>query len=117
MRARLKKAIQILEVVERINHECREIRKNRLEDDLVRDVVEEELFQEKGLCEQVHELYDRTLAEFENAYRNTKSTYLEIQNLWSDEKETLEYETANIGYKNSSPDICFYHGNARFEHE
>lgn len=42
---RLRKALEYLGIVEGINEECREIRKSRFTEDLVRDEVEEELFQ------------------------------------------------------------------------
>ena len=42
---RIRKALEYLGVVEGINEECRTIRKKRFTEDLVRDVVEEELFQ------------------------------------------------------------------------
>lgn len=46
---RLRKALEKLKIVEGINEECREIRRNRFAEDLVRDKVEEELFQVRYL--------------------------------------------------------------------
>ncbi|KAK6621631.1 hypothetical protein RUM44_001438 [Polyplax serrata] len=114
---RLRKALENLGIVEGINEECREIRKNRFTEDLVRDQVEEELFQEKGLCQEIRELYMATLNEFDSQYRTIKGCYQEVHSLWSDQKETLDYEAENIGLKSSSDQISFVHGIAMNQKE
>lgn len=58
-----------------------------------------------------------TLTEFDSQYKTLKGCYLEIHSLWSDQKETLEYEAQNISLKNTSDEIFFYHGIARNEKE
>lgn len=114
---RLRKATENLNIVDGINRECREIRKNRLTEDLVRDIVEEELFQESGLCQEVQLTYKSAMMEFEATVNALKKVSVEIQSVWSDQEETFQLDTENIGLNNRSPHISYCHGIARLEAE
>ena len=69
------------------------------------------------MCEEIRQLYNATLREFEVEYKTIKGCYQEVHSLWSDQKETMQLETENIGLKSSSDEISFCHGNARHEKE
>ncbi|KAL0269795.1 UNVERIFIED_CONTAM: hypothetical protein PYX00_007406 [Menopon gallinae] len=114
-KTRLRKAIENVNIVDGINRECREIRKNRLTEDLVRDTVEEELFQESGLCQEIQLLYKSVLTEYEATFSTLKKANTEIQSLWGDQKEAITLETENIGLNNRSPHISYCHGIARLD--
>lgn len=58
-----------------------------------------------------------TLNEFDSQYRTIKGCYQEVHSLWSDQKETLDYEAENIGLKSSSDQISFVHGIAMNQKE
>nr|CAD7430719.1 unnamed protein product [Timema monikensis] len=113
-RQRLKTAMGVLRMPESIAGECLERRTARLEPDLVRDQVEEELIKEIALINEVRDLMSRMLTQMEEQQKINKAVKQRLEMDWSDKKEAYEIETANIGLKNTSPTILFHPGATRF---
>ncbi|XP_063229568.1 tektin-4 [Bacillus rossius redtenbacheri] len=113
-RQRLRTALGVLRLPAAIAGECLELRTARLEPDLVRDRVEEELVKEVALASEVGELMQCTLKRFEEQLAANKAAKQRAECDWSDKKEAYEIETTNVGLRNNSPDILFHPGATRF---
>ncbi|KAJ8889012.1 hypothetical protein PR048_008506 [Dryococelus australis] len=138
-RQRLRTALGVLRMPESIAGECLDRRTARLEPDLVRDHVEEELIkvccsvhcnqllassnrvacrvcliQEVALVSEVGNLMQRMLKRIEEQLTLNKAGKQRVECDWSNKKEAYEIETTNIGLRNTSPDILFHPGATRF---
>lgn len=106
-KARLRKAMRALGIAQEINEDCLNLRKLRMESDVVRDITEEELLKEKALIAEVQDLYNRTLGQLDGQVASNKDALDEIQLLWADGREGLRLDAKAVGLKNDSPGIMF----------
>ncbi|XP_022185887.2 tektin-4 isoform X2 [Nilaparvata lugens] len=112
-RRRAKQAKAVLGVVRSISAECLSRRALRMEEDLVRDAVEEELIKEAALVKEVNDLIDRTIVQIEEQLDRNKAIKARLEDDWSDKKESYNIEATNVKLNNKSPTILFYPGATR----
>lgn len=114
---RLKQAMSILTIPESIAAECIDIRTSRLEPDLVRDEVEEELIKEMALTAEIRDTFNRTLADLSAQIVEEKAAKQRLEFDWSDKKVAHETETLNASLNNRSSIILFKPGATRLSDE
>ncbi|XP_075232074.1 tektin A [Lycorma delicatula] len=112
-RRRIKQAKSVHVIVKSINSECLSRRSLRMEPDLVRDLVEEELIKEAALIKEVCDLIDRTTVQIEEQLERNKAIKARLEDDWSDKKESYEIETLNVKLNNKSPLVMFKPGATR----
>lgn len=111
---RLKQAAAILMIPEAIASESLDIRSGRLEPDLVRDEVEEELIKELALCAEIRDLFTRTLEDLDHMIVEEKAAKQRIEIDWSDKKYAYDTESLAVALNNRSTIIMFQPGATRF---
>lgn len=114
-KVRLKFALPILKMPESIAGECIERRTSRIDPDLVRDEVEEELIKELAMIHEVRILYEKIIGEIENQMLANRACKDQLEMNWSDKKETVELESVNARLRNDSPTISFHQGATRIQ--
>lgn len=110
---RLKQAMSILTIPTAIAAECIEIRSTRLEPDLVRDEVEEELIKELALTAEIKDTFNRTLTDIVHQITEEKAAKQRLEFDWSDKKQGHEIERLNSILNNRSTTIFFKPGATR----
>lgn len=114
---RLKQAMSILTIPTAIAAECIEIRSTRLEPDLVRDEVEEELIKELALTAEIKNTFNRTLTDIVHQITEEKAAKQRLEFDWSDKKQGHEIERLNSILNNRSTTILFKPGATRLPDE
>lgn len=89
-------------------------RSGRLEPDLVRDEVEEELIKELALCAEIRDLFNRTLGDLSHMIVEQKAAKQRLESDWSDKKAAFETEALAVGLNNRSTVIMFKPGSTRY---
>lgn len=112
--SRLKQAMAILMTPESIADECLNIRSSRIEPDLVRDEVEEELIKERALTAEIRDLFTRTLDDLSAMIVEEISAKKRLEADWSDKRASFDAESLNIALSNRSNIILFHPGSTRF---
>ncbi|XP_024938410.1 tektin-4 isoform X2 [Cephus cinctus] len=116
-RRRLKQSLVVLTIPESIAGEFLQLRSTRLEPDLVRDQVEEELIKEVALCSEIRILLIRTREQIEEQAVELKAAKNRMEFDWTDKKDAYEVDTACIGLTNDSPLILWKPGATRVPSE
>ncbi|XP_026469916.1 tektin-4-like [Ctenocephalides felis] len=112
-RRRLKGAGSVLKIPESIVSECIERRSGRMEPDLVRDNVEEELIRELALIKEINDLFERTLKDVEMQLVANKTAKARLECDWSDKQQSFEIDTLNCSLTIKSNIILFKPGATR----
>lgn len=94
-RQQLKNAIDTLNIPEYITKECLDVRRNRMQSDLVYDMPQEELFTEAALIENVKRLHKEMLRDIENQMNMNVAAKTALERDWSDKYLAFKYETFN----------------------
>ncbi|KAB0798255.1 hypothetical protein PPYR_09248 [Photinus pyralis] len=116
-RKRLKAAGAILNIPESIVGECLERRTGRLDSDLIRDEVEEELIKESALVAEIRQIFSATLKDIETQLSENKTAKQRLEYDWSDKVVAHKIEGINCGLNNKSKIIMFKHASVAFPYE
>ncbi|KAK5645821.1 hypothetical protein RI129_004285 [Pyrocoelia pectoralis] len=116
-RKRLKAAGAVLNVPQAIVGECLERRTGRLDSDLIRDEVEEELIKEIALTAEIRQIFARTLKEIEIQLSENKTAKQRLEYDWSDKVVAHKIEALNCGLNNKSKIIMFKNASVVFPEE
>ncbi|VEN46020.1 unnamed protein product [Callosobruchus maculatus] len=116
-RRRLKQAASVLTIPESIAGECIERRTGRLDSELVRDDVEEELIKELALCSEIRDIFSRTLKDVEKQLLEDKTAKQRMEFDWSDKTVSLQIDNTNMALNNRSTILLFKPGSVQFPDE
>lgn len=94
-----------------------ERRTGRLDPELCRDEVEEELIKELALTAEIREQFTRTLKDVEAQLLEDKTAKQRLEYDWSDKKEAFEIEAINVALNNKSTVLLFKPGATIFPDE
>lgn len=97
--------------------ECLERRTGRLDPELVRDEVEEELMKELALTAELRETFARTLNSIELQLVENKTAKQRLEYDWSDKKLAHEHDALCVGLSNKSTVLLFQPGAVCFPGE
>ncbi|KAK0092136.1 hypothetical protein PV326_002110 [Microctonus aethiopoides] len=110
---RVKQSLSILTIPESIAGEFLQIRNIRLEPDLVRDNVENELINEVALCSEVRNTLVKNRELIELQMSELKATKNRLEFDLTDKIDAYEIESSCIGLTNDSPLILMQPGATR----
>ncbi|XP_014486346.1 PREDICTED: tektin-4 [Dinoponera quadriceps] len=113
-RRRVQQSLSVLTVPTSIAGEFLQLRCSRLESDLVRDAVEDQLVQEVTLCAEVRDLLNRTLEQIKLRMIELKTVKASLENDWSDKTDTYNIESVCVNLSNDSSQIMWRAGSTRF---
>ncbi|KYM98178.1 Tektin-4 [Cyphomyrmex costatus] len=122
-RRRVQRSLSILTIPLSIANEFLHLRSFRLNSDLVRDNVEEQLtkislvcvtFQEIALCTEIRDLLSRTYEQIEMQMVELKSAKVRMENDWSDKIHTYNLDSVCVNLSNDSPLLLWKAGATRF---
>ncbi|XP_076278808.1 tektin A isoform X2 [Lasioglossum baleicum] len=116
-RRRVKQSLSVLTVPESIAGEFMQLRSKRLESDLIRDEVEEELTKEVALCSEIRELLGRTREQIEMQLTELKAAKARLEVDWTDKTDAYQIDSEAAQLKNDSPVILWRPGATRFPAE
>ncbi|XP_015428423.1 PREDICTED: tektin-4 [Dufourea novaeangliae] len=116
-RRRVKLSLSVLTVPESIAGEFLQLRSKRLESDLIRDEVEEELTKEVALCSEIRDLLIRTREQIEVQLIELKAAKARMEVDWSDKTDAYRIDSRCMQLKNDSPVILWKLGATRFPAE
>lgn len=94
-----------------------ERRTGRLDPELCRDDVEEELIKELALTAEIRDQFNRTLKDVEAQLVEDKTAKQRLEYDWSDKKEANELEALNVSLNNRSNILMFKPGATIFPEE
>lgn len=94
-----------------------QLRSSRIDGELVRDEVEEELIKEVSLCAEVREIFSRTLKDVENQLVEDKTAKQRLEFDWSDKKTAHEIDSISMSLNNRSSVLMFAPGAVCFPEE
>ncbi|XP_029155600.1 tektin-4-like isoform X1 [Nylanderia fulva] len=113
-RRRVQRSLSILIIPTSIANEFLQLRSFRLESDLVRDNVEEQLTKEIALCSEIRNLFNRTYEQIETQMIELKTVKARMENDWSDKAHTYNIESLCTNLSNDSPLLLWKAGATRF---
>ncbi|CAG9761871.1 unnamed protein product [Ceutorhynchus assimilis] len=113
-RKRLKQAAAVLQMPESIAGECLERRTGRLDSELVRDEVEDELIREVALCSEIRDIFSRTLKDVEMQLLEDKTAKQRLEYDWSDKRDAHEIDALNCSLNTRSTTLLFKPGSVLF---
>jgi tektin-4 len=94
-RQQVKNAMDVLKIPEYITEECLDLRRNRMQSDLIYDEPQEELFTESALIENVKKLHREMLRDIENQMKMNVAAKDALESDWSNKYLAFKYETDN----------------------
>ncbi|XP_076273209.1 tektin A isoform X1 [Rhynchophorus ferrugineus] len=109
-RRRLKQAASVLQMPESIAGECLERRTGRMDSELVRDEVEEELIKEVALCSEIRDIFSRTLKDVEKQLMEDRVAKQRLEYDWSDKQISHEIDALNSSLNTRSTILMFKPG-------
>uniref|UniRef100_A0AAR5P4D3 Tektin n=1 Tax=Dendroctonus ponderosae TaxID=77166 RepID=A0AAR5P4D3_DENPD len=113
-RRRLKQAAAVLQMPESIAGECLERRTGRLDSELVRDEVEDELIKEVALCSEIRSIFSRTLKDVEMQLLEDHTAKQRLEYDWSDKRIAHELDALNYSLNTRSTILMFKPGAVTF---
>ncbi|XP_032664220.1 tektin-4 isoform X1 [Odontomachus brunneus] len=113
-RRRVQQSLLVLTTPTSIAGEFLQLRCSRLESDLVRDDVEEQLVKEVTLCSEVENLLNRILEQIKLQIVELKTVKARLENDWSDKIHTYNIESVSVNLSNDSSQIMWRAGSTRF---
>ncbi|CAH1112349.1 unnamed protein product [Psylliodes chrysocephalus] len=116
-RHRLREAFNVLNLQKSIAGECLDRRTSRIDTDLVRDEVEDELIREVTLINEVRELLTRTLKDVDKQIMEDKTAKGRLEYDWSDKLVAHEIDSTNMALNTRSTILMFKPGAVRFSDE
>ncbi|XP_022837513.1 tektin-3-like [Spodoptera litura] len=94
-RQQLKNAMDTLKIPEYINEECLDLRRMRMQSDLIYDEPQEDLFTESALIENVKKLHRDLLRDVEYQLDMNVASKTWLERDWSDKQLAFKYESEN----------------------
>ncbi|CAH0598192.1 unnamed protein product [Chrysodeixis includens] len=94
-RQQLKNAMDTLNIPEYITNECLDVRRNRMQSDLIYDDPQEDLFTEAALIENVKKLHREMLRDIEYQLDMNIAAKTWLERDWSDKFLAFKYESEN----------------------
>ncbi|XP_047036908.1 tektin-3-like [Helicoverpa zea] len=94
-RQQLKNAMDTLKIPEYITEECLDLRRNRMQSDLIYDEPQEDLFTESALIENVKRLHRDLLRDVEYQLDMNVASKNWLERDWSDKFLAFKYESQN----------------------
>lgn len=138
-RRRVQRSLPILTIPTSITSEFLQLRSSRLDSDLVRDNVEEQLtkvepqinlsnitpscllvcitFQELALCSEIRDLLSRTREQIEMQMIELRTAKARTESDWSDKIHTYNIDSVCVNLSNDSPLLLWKAGATRFPAE
>ncbi|KAL0121829.1 hypothetical protein PUN28_006945 [Cardiocondyla obscurior] len=113
-RRRVQRSLSVLIIPISIASDFLQLRSARLDADLVRDNVEEQLTKEIALCSEIRELLDRKRGEIETQIIELRSMKVRAENDWSDKIHSYNIDSVCANLSNSSPLLLWKPGATRF---
>ncbi|XP_076753930.1 tektin A [Xylocopa sonorina] len=114
---RVKHSLSVLTIPESIAGEFLQLRSRRLESDLTRDEVEEELTKEVALCSEIRALLNETRKQIEMQLTELKAAKARMEMDWTDKTDAYTIDSQCIELKNDSSLILWKPGVTRFPGE
>ncbi|KOB72936.1 Tektin [Operophtera brumata] len=102
LRQQLKNAMDTLNIPNYINEECLDLRRMRMQSDLIYDLPQEELFTESALIENCKRLHREMLRDIENQMKMNVAAKNALERDWSNKCLAFKYETANYELQTKS---------------
>lgn len=97
--------------------ECLDLRGSRIDGELVRDEVEEELIKEVSLCAEIRDIFARTLKDIEIQLIEDKTAKQRLEFDWSDKNVALQLDAVSTALNNKSTILMFKPGAVCFPDE
>ncbi|XP_048513433.1 tektin-4-like [Athalia rosae] len=116
VRRRTMRAKSALQLVDNIGKDIMNIRCYRMDTDLVRDQVTEEIsksLQELSLCDEIRDLYNRLLDQIVMQIEELKAAKQRLEFDWSEKTEAYEIDVDSRGFNSDSEIILWKSGAAR----
>ncbi|XP_011695927.1 PREDICTED: tektin-4 [Wasmannia auropunctata] len=113
-RRRVQRSLSILTIPLSIASEFLQLRTSRLDCDLVRDPVEEQLTKEIALCTEIRDLLSRIREQIEMQMVELRSAKIRTENDWSDKIHTYNLDSVCVNLTNDSPLLLWKAGATRF---
>ncbi|KAG7207979.1 hypothetical protein KM043_009559 [Ampulex compressa] len=113
-RRRVKQSLSVLTIPKSIAGEFLQLRSNRLEKDLVRDDVEEELTKEIALCSEIQDVLDGTRQQIETQLMELKAAKERMENDWTDKIDAYTIDSQCMKLTNASTITLWRPGATRF---
>lgn len=104
-RQQLKNAMDTLTIPEYITEECLDLRRNRMQSDLVYDEPQEELFTESALIENVKRLHREMLRDIEHQMKMNVTAKNVLEKDWSNKYLAFKYESENADLETKSVNV------------
>ncbi|XP_047539482.1 tektin-4-like [Vanessa atalanta] len=104
-RQQLKNAIDVLNIPEYITDECLQIRRNRMQSDMVYDEPHDELFNESVLIDNIKRLHRDMLRDIENQLKMNVAAKNILESDWSNKYLAFKYESYNSDLETKSVNV------------
>lgn len=104
-RQQLKNAMDTLNIPHSINEECLDLRRLRMQSDLIYDMPQEQLFTESAVIENCRRLHREMLRDIENQMRMNVEAKNALERDWSNKCLAFKYETANYELQTRSENV------------
>ncbi|XP_026756090.2 tektin-3-like [Galleria mellonella] len=104
-RQQVKNAMDTLNIPEYITKECLDLRRNRMQSDLVYDEPQEELFTESALIENVKRLHREMLRDIEYQLKMNAAAKCALERDWSNKYLAFKYESENADLETKSINV------------
>ncbi|XP_044727388.1 tektin-4-like [Chrysoperla carnea] len=114
-RARLLQADAVLTSPEMIVGEAIDLRTGRVETELIRDDVEEELMKEYALIHEIRNVFERTLERVDQQMFENRTAKAKLEFDWSDKAHACDVDMLNASLNNKSNLILFRPGSTKFQ--
>ncbi|XP_011149326.1 tektin-4 [Harpegnathos saltator] len=112
-RRRVHQSLSVLTIPTSIAGEFLQLRCSRLESDLVRDDVEEQLVKEIALCAEIRDLLNGILEQIKLQMVELKTVKARLENDWSDKICAYDIESVSVNSSNDSSQIMWRAGSTR----
>ncbi|RLU17935.1 hypothetical protein DMN91_010174 [Ooceraea biroi] len=113
-RRRVKRSLSVLTIPASIAGEFLQLRSSRLESDLVRDEVEEQLTKEIALCSEVQNVLESNCEQIETQMIELKAAKARLESDWSNKIHAYKVDSVCVNLSNDSPLLLWKAGATRF---
>ncbi|XP_045488176.1 tektin-4-like [Pieris rapae] len=104
-RQQLKNAMDTLKIPEYITEECLNLRRNRMQSDMVYDEPQDALFKESVLIQNIKQLHRDMLNEIESQIKMNVAAKNSLERDWSDKLLAFKYEAHNSDLATKSVNV------------
>ncbi|CAG9792335.1 unnamed protein product [Diatraea saccharalis] len=104
-RQQVKNAMDTLKIPHYITEECLDLRRNRMQSDLIYDEPQEQLFTESALIENVGKLHREMLRDIESQLKMNIAAKDALENDWSNKYLAFKYESNNADLETKAENV------------